>query len=152
MNKILITIIAILFIAIGWVGVRSLNTGASGDAATAPVATTTDSGSTPASTAMDAPLEAPTTPAPTTALVSPEGTPTFTAAQVAEHNSAHDCYTIVRGTVYDLTPFVSKHPGGVSAIANICGVDGTSMFTAQHGSQRKPERELAGLEIGVLAQ
>ncbi|MEI6345614.1 MAG: cytochrome b5-like heme/steroid binding domain-containing protein [bacterium] len=74
----------------------------------------------------------------------------FTFAEVAKHATAADCWTTVNGNVYNLTPFVSKHPGGVGAISQICGVDGTAAFTDQHGGQRKPEKELAGLEIGTL--
>ena len=74
----------------------------------------------------------------------------FTLAEVARHASATDCWTTVNGNVYNLTPFVSRHPGGVGAISQICGVDGTAAFTDQHGGQRKPEKELAGLEIGNL--
>jgi len=37
---------------------------------------------------------------------------TYTAAEVATHASATDCWVIVRGGVYDVTSFVPKHPGG----------------------------------------
>jgi cytochrome b involved in lipid metabolism len=75
---------------------------------------------------------------------------TFTAAQVALHNSAASCYTIVRGSVYDLTEWIGRHPGGKSAILRMCGKDATQDFEGQHGGQRRPESELAGFEIGVL--
>lgn len=77
---------------------------------------------------------------------------TYTMQQVAEHNSAASCYTAINGSVYDLTPFITQHPGGRAAILSLCGVDGTSAFEAQHGGQRRPERELATLRIGTLAQ
>jgi len=75
---------------------------------------------------------------------------TFSMSDVAKHNTKSSCYTVVGGSVYDLTSFVSAHPGGQAAIASLCGVDGTTSFTAQHGGQRRPENELAGLKIGVL--
>lgn len=53
----------------------------------------------------------------------------FTAAQVAEHNSESDCWTIINGNVYDLTAYVPRHPGGVDEIVAACGTDGTSLFT-----------------------
>lgn len=75
----------------------------------------------------------------------------ITADEVALHSTPEDCWTIVSGTVYDLTSFVGRHPGGRSAISQICGADGTELFTGQHGGQGSPERELASLKIGELA-
>lgn len=75
---------------------------------------------------------------------------TFTMAQVASHNSAASCYTTVGGVVYDVTSYVSKHPGGQSAIKSICGVDGTAAFSGQHGGQGKPSSVLAQFKIGVV--
>lgn len=80
-----------------------------------------------------------------------EGLPVYTLADVAKHASPKDCWTTVNGNVYNLTPFVGKHPGG-EAILKICGLDGTKLFTDQHGGQAKQENQLAGLEIGVLAK
>jgi cytochrome b involved in lipid metabolism len=74
----------------------------------------------------------------------------YTAAQVAQHNSASSCYTIVNGVVYDLTDWISQHPGGSRAIIRMCGVDGTAEFMDQHGGQGRPEAELANYKIGIL--
>lgn len=76
----------------------------------------------------------------------------FTLADVAIHNNATSCYTAVRGTVYDLTNFISKHPGGATNILKICGKDGSSAFERKHGGRPGPEEELKGHEIGVLVQ
>lgn len=89
------------------------------------------------------------------ATVSAKPSPTisatsFTAAQVAQHNSAASCYTIINASVYDLTSFVSQHPGGDRAILSICGVDGTASFEQQHGGSRRQETLLAPMKIGVL--
>lgn len=80
-----------------------------------------------------------------------EGLPVYTLADVAKHASPKDCWTTVNGNVYNLTPFVGKHPGG-EAILKVCGIDGTKLFMNQHGGQAKQENQLAGLEIGVLAK
>ncbi|HVM58867.1 MAG TPA: cytochrome b5 domain-containing protein [Candidatus Paceibacterota bacterium] len=77
--------------------------------------------------------------------------PTFTAAEVAAHDSAQSCYTSINGSVYDLTPWISQHPGGPEAILSICGTDGTAAFEAQHGGERRPNQELATFKIGALA-
>jgi cytochrome b involved in lipid metabolism len=76
-------------------------------------------------------------------------TPEYTLAQVQAHSSSLDCWTIVGSNVYDLTSFISQHPGGQETILSICGKDGTAAFEGQHGGQRRPANELQSLEIGV---
>jgi len=87
----------------------------------------------------------------TTSPAPPDATAAISADEVALHNTAEDCWTIVNGEVYDLSSFVGRHPGGRAAISQICGRDGTELFTGQHGGQGSPERELSSLKIGVLA-
>ncbi len=76
----------------------------------------------------------------------------FTMADIASHSTVTSCYTAVRGVVYDLTNFISKHPGGAKNILKICGKDGTSAFERKHGGRPEPEEELKGHEIGVLVR
>ncbi len=75
---------------------------------------------------------------------------TFTMADIASHNSATSCYSAIGGSVYNLTSFVTKHPGGQSAIKSLCGVDGTTAFSSQHGGQGSPASILAQYKIGVV--
>ena len=72
--------------------------------------------------------------------------------QVAVHASAGDCWTVIRGNVYDLTTWISKHPGGSEKILQLCGKDGTNKFVNKHGDSQKQEDVLATFKIGVLAQ
>ena len=74
----------------------------------------------------------------------------ITMDEVAAHASADDCWSVVNGTVYDLTSWIAQHPGGPSPIESMCGQDATSAFTSQHGGQKTPEKVLAGFEIGRL--
>lgn len=75
---------------------------------------------------------------------------TYSMAEIAMHNSRASCWSAVNGSVYDLTRWISAHPGGSQAILYMCGIDGTEAFTAQHGGQSRPESELAKLKIGTL--
>lgn len=61
----------------------------------------------------------------------------YTTAQVAEHSTKDDCWTIVNDNVYDITAYIPRHPGGQKDILEACGTDGTSLFT---------ERKTAGGE------
>ena len=74
----------------------------------------------------------------------------ITRAQVAANNSTSKCWTIIGNKVYDLTQWISRHPGGSSSIASLCGIDGTSRFKNQHGSSGRPNSELNGYYIGDL--
>lgn len=77
----------------------------------------------------------------------PEG---YTLSQVAEHADTSSCWTAVDNKVYDLTPFIKKHPGGASNIMKICGKDGTAAFSKKHGGDQQPENTLDGFYIGPL--
>lgn len=79
-------------------------------------------------------------------------TKTFTMAEVALHANTTSCYSVVNGSVYDLTTWIPKHPGGERAIKGICGKDGTDGFNGKHGGKPQPESTLASFKIGVLAQ
>lgn len=48
-------------------------------------------------------------------------------AEVEKHNSASDCWTIIDGSVYDITTYVPRHPGG-DEILRACGADGSTLF------------------------
>ncbi len=74
----------------------------------------------------------------------------LSAQEVAKHNSASDCWSVVKGNVYNLTSYIQRHPGGQSALKNICGKDGSAAFTNQHNNQGKPNNVLQGFLIGAL--
>jgi len=76
---------------------------------------------------------------------------TYTSAQVASHNSGSSCWGVVNKNVYDLTSYVSSHPGGASAIQALCGKDATSAFTGQHGGESSPTNVLASFKLGTLS-
>ena len=117
------------------------------------VATTTPTGSivkTP--TASPSVTQVPTskpvqTPVPSS---TPAGSKSYSLVEVAKHGNDSSCWSVVNGQVYDLTSWISKHPGGEAAILSICGKDGSSAFNDQHSGERRPANELAGYEIGVL--
>lgn len=74
----------------------------------------------------------------------------YSLAEILKHKTAQSCWTTIQGNVYDLTAWITQHPGGEEAILGLCGRDGTQDFMDQHGGQGKPERELAKYAIGPL--
>ena len=92
----------------------------------------------------------PSTPAKPSKPTNTTGSINLSTSEIQTHNSRSDCWSIVRGNVYNLTSYVQKHPGGASVIANICGKDGTGAFTNQHNSQGKPNNVLSGFLLGAI--
>lgn len=76
----------------------------------------------------------------------------YTMAKVKENNSAASCWSVISGNVYNLTQWINQHPGGPSAIASLCGVDGTASFNAQHRGEGKPTQRLSGYLLGALVK
>ncbi|MDD1697046.1 MAG: cytochrome b5 domain-containing protein [Methanoregula sp.] len=57
---------------------------------------------------------------------------TLTPAEIAKHGSAGSCWVIIGGNVYDLTGYISIHPGGSGEIIPYCGKDGTIAFATKN--------------------
>ena len=72
----------------------------------------------------------------------------ITAAEVAQHHTAADCWSLINGNVYDLTTYLPRHKGGPGVLTAICGKDGTSAFTGQHSGQAAPATDLSSLLVG----
>ena len=72
-------------------------------------------------------------------------------ADVAKHNGQTDCWAAIDGDVYDLTQWISRHPGGPDKIIGLCGTDATSAFHNQHDDQARPNTQLAAFKVGTLA-
>ena len=48
-------------------------------------------------------------------------TKAFTLAEVAKHNTDADCWLVIEGVVYDVTEFLSEHPGGGDIVVDVAG-------------------------------
>lgn len=80
------------------------------------------------------------------------GPKAFSLADVSVHSNATSCYSAINGSVYDLTAWIKQHPGGAGKILSICGKDGSSAFSNQHGVNQKELNILATFKIGTLSQ
>ena len=72
--------------------------------------------------------------------------------EVANHADSKSCWSAIDGSVYDLTDWIGKHPGGATVIKAICGKDGSNAFNGQHAGQKRPADFLASYKIGELAK
>lgn len=99
-----------------------------------------------------APAEAPTpTGAGSAATSAATSGQTYTMADVQKHNSSDSCWTAINNEVYDVTSWISQHPGGPDKIEGLCGKDGTSAFEGQHSGDSNPQSRLASFKIGALS-
>ena len=76
----------------------------------------------------------------------------LTVEEVKKHDSGTSCWSIVFDNVFDLTKWITKHPGGAEKIRAICGKDGTSSFQRQHDGDGSAARELSSFFIGKLGE
>lgn len=74
----------------------------------------------------------------------------YTLSQVAVHAGASSCWSAINGNVYDLTAWISPHPGGSEAILSVCGKDGTDSFNSQHSGSSRILKILGSFKIGTL--
>jgi len=58
----------------------------------------------------------------------------FSLEEVHRHNKPDDCWVVISGKVYDLTKFMSVHPGGSVVLRQSAGTDATEDFYGLHRS------------------
>ncbi|GMM29625.1 hypothetical protein DAMA08_023700 [Martiniozyma asiatica (nom. inval.)] len=52
----------------------------------------------------------------------------YSREEIARHMSPTDCWMIIKGRVYNVTPIVETHPGGSDCLFDCAGVDATTAF------------------------
>uniref|UniRef100_H2TL54 cytochrome-b5 reductase n=1 Tax=Takifugu rubripes TaxID=31033 RepID=H2TL54_TAKRU len=52
--------------------------------------------------------------------------------ELRKHNNRDDCWTCIRGLVYNVTPYMDYHPGGEDELMKAAGIDGTDLFDQVH--------------------
>jgi len=70
------------------------------------------------------------------------GATTYTIQELAKHSTRDDCWLLIHGKVYDVTSFVSNHPGG-EAILEGCGKDATQLYETRPMGSGTPHSQRA---------
>ncbi|KAL1222267.1 Cytochrome b5 domain-containing protein RLF [Cardamine amara subsp. amara] len=52
--------------------------------------------------------------------------------EVKKHRLGDSMWTVLKGRVYNITPYMNFHPGGVDMLIKVAGRDGTSLFNKYH--------------------
>lgn len=65
--------------------------------------------------------------------------PLVSRDEVARHNRPNDCWIVIQGVVFDLTPYLPEHPGRKREIDGYCGRDGTHSWSAKESGPEKGE-------------
>ncbi|RWS13640.1 cytochrome b5 reductase 4-like isoform X5 [Dinothrombium tinctorium] len=52
--------------------------------------------------------------------------------ELAKHNKVDDCWALIKGHVYNVTPYLDYHPGGVDELMRGAGKDATDLFNDVH--------------------
>ncbi|XP_062395206.1 cytochrome b5 reductase 4 [Sardina pilchardus] len=55
-----------------------------------------------------------------------------TEEELRKHNKKNDCWTCIRGMVYNITAYMDFHPGGEEELMRAAGIDGTDLFDQVH--------------------
>ena len=67
----------------------------------------------------------------------------LTLPEISKHDSAADCWLIINNKVYNVTDFLSGHPGGIETIIPYCGKDATAAFNTKDLPNPKPHSKSA---------
>ncbi|CAK9438530.1 uncharacterized protein LODBEIA_P27540 [Lodderomyces beijingensis] len=72
-----------------------------------------------------------------------------TKDELNKHKSRSDCWTCINGKVFNITPYLHFHPGGVDEIMKCAGRDGTALFNKYH-AWVNVDRMLENCIVGVF--
>mmetsp|Transcript_68758 Transcript_68758/g.217462 ORF Transcript_68758/g.217462 Transcript_68758/m.217462 type:complete len:213 (+) Transcript_68758:173-811(+) len=62
----------------------------------------------------------------------PSGARKIALKEVRKHRTLEDAWMVLHGKVYDITPYMKFHPGGVDYLMQAAGKDGTALFDKYH--------------------
>ena len=57
---------------------------------------------------------------------------TITSEEISLHNDEYDAWISLHGKVYNITPYLHYHPGGVSILKQCFGKDASALFEKYH--------------------
>ncbi|KAF8865185.1 cytochrome b5 [Acephala macrosclerotiorum] len=77
---------------------------------------------------------------------------TYNLTEVAGHNTITDLWIIISGSIYDVTEFQKRHPGGAKILKTVAGKDATKKFKGIHNLLILGTEQYKDLKIGEVAK
>ncbi len=65
---------------------------------------------------------------------SSSGSSCITRSALISHSSQSNCWLLIDSNVYDVSSYISIHPGGIQVIVDNCGTDATNAFNTKGGT------------------
>jgi fatty acid desaturase 2 (delta-6 desaturase) len=76
----------------------------------------------------------------------------YTRAEVGQHKTPDDCWIIVNGKVYNVTKWLSRHPGGKRIIQHYAGEDASLAVESFHNNKKLVHSYMQKFYIGDIVQ
>lgn len=73
----------------------------------------------------------------------------ITVDEVKQHNKKDDIWIVIRGKVYNVTQYLTYHPGGSDILLQYAGCDGTELYDQIH-SFVNIDVLLGNCSVGIL--
>ncbi len=70
----------------------------------------------------------------------------ITQTDLATHNGEASCWIQIDQSVYDVTNFLDKHPGGREALLQFCGTDATRGYATKGDEQEAHSKTADGIK------
>ena len=84
------------------------------------------------------------------ALNSCRGCRVYTADDLAQHSKREDLWISISGVAYNVTAFLTHHPGGIIPILDVAGCDASDVFNVFHTSDVRTK--LARYQVGIMGE
>jgi cytochrome b involved in lipid metabolism len=75
----------------------------------------------------------------------------LTPMEISKHITEQSCWMLMGNKIYDVTSYLSQHPGGRNSILQYCGKDGAAAFTGLPHSSTA-EQLLASYYVGIVGE
>lgn len=80
---------------------------------------------------------------------------TLSLTEIAKHNKSSDCWLLINNKVYNVSSYISAHPGGAGTIISSCGKESTQLYNTKGGNNphsSNANNMLAAYYVGNLNQ